>query len=673
MKKILLLSAFVFAAAGVWAQAPQKFNYQGVARASSGSPLASTPIKLRLSVRDGSASGTIVYQELHTVTTNSFGLYNVQVGGGTAVSGTFTGIPWGAGDKYLQVELDATGSGSSYTILGTNQLLSVPFALNALNGPVGPAGPAGPAGPTGPAGPAGPAGPTGVAGPIGPMGPSGPIGPAGPSGPAGPTGPAGPAGGVSSISALAPLTGGTITASGSIGLSTAGTAGTYGSATQVPVITTDIYGRVTGVVNTPISTGATTLAGDVTGPSGTNTVVKLQGQNVSSTTPATGQVLQWSGSAWTPTTIAASGITGSGTANYLALFTAGTAIGNSGVFQNAGSIGIGTTTPTDPLHVTTSTAARAGLFTTSVISPNGALAGMYTGASVASNAVGVYGRALPSTATPVGIGVEGDGGALGVYGFSTSTTTAASSQTIGTQGESQSDADFSVGVAGFADMSVVGSLNSIGVYGFGTGSFSGVDDWAGWFDGNINANGDVQVAGNLDVAGFLTKGGGTFKIDHPLDPANKYLSHSFVESPDMMNIYNGNVTTDATGTATVTLPAYFDALNKDFRYQLTAIGTFAQCIVSKEISGNMFEIKTSVPNVKVSWQVTGVRQDAYANAHRVVPEVVKEEKNKGKYLHAAELGKPANQQIGSGGKTLGLKPVKERSKPAASGAARATR
>jgi len=114
----------------------------------------------------------------------------------------------------------------------------------------------------------------------------------------------------------------------------------------------------------------------------------------------------------------------------------------------------------------------------------------------------------------------------------------------------------------------------------------------------------------------------------------------------MMNVYNGNITTDATGTATVTLPEYFETLNKDFRYQLTVIGTFAQAIVSQEVSGNKFEIKTSLPNVKVSWQVTGVRQDAWANAHRVVPEVEKESFNKGKYLNPEELGKPKSQQIG---------------------------
>lgn len=142
----------------------------------------------------------------------------------------------------------------------------------------------------------------------------------------------------------------------------------------------------------------------------------------------------------------------------------------------------------------------------------------------------------------------------------------------------------------------------------------------------------VHVPGDLIVGGSVTKGSGLFKIDYPLDPANKTLSHSFVESPDMMNIYNGNVTTDAKGEAQVTLPVYFDALNRDFRYQLTVIGQFAQAIVAREIKDNCFTIKTDKPNVKVSWQVTGVRQDAYANANRI--QVVEDKgKQRGTYLH----------------------------------------
>jgi hypothetical protein len=139
--------------------------------------------------------------------------------------------------------------------------------------------------------------------------------------------------------------------------------------------------------------------------------------------------------------------------------------------------------------------------------------------------------------------------------------------------------------------------------------------------------------GDLNVVGNFTKGGGTFKIDHPLNPANQYLYHSFVESPDMMNVYNGSVTTDRHGMATVTLPDYFEALNGDFRYQLTAIGSFAQATVAKEIQDNRFAIRTSKPGVKVSWQVTGIRQDAYAKAHRIQVEEQKPPREQGHYLH----------------------------------------
>ncbi|HLY92545.1 MAG TPA: hypothetical protein VKQ89_04745 [Candidatus Angelobacter sp.] len=142
----------------------------------------------------------------------------------------------------------------------------------------------------------------------------------------------------------------------------------------------------------------------------------------------------------------------------------------------------------------------------------------------------------------------------------------------------------------------------------------------------------IDLGGTVHVVGNLTKGGGSFQIDHPLDPANKYLSHSFVESPDMMNIYNGNITTDARGTATVLLPDWFEALNRDFRYQLTVIGEFAQAIIAREVQQNRFTIRTNRPHVKVSWQVTGIRHDAYANAHRIQVEEDKGDK-RGTYLH----------------------------------------
>lgn len=161
------------------------------------------------------------------------------------------------------------------------------------------------------------------------------------------------------------------------------------------------------------------------------------------------------------------------------------------------------------------------------------------------------------------------------------------------------------------------------------------DTWSAYFEGTVG------VIGDLLVQGTLAKAAGSFKIDHPLDPKNKTLSHSFVEAPDMMNIYNGNVRTDKRGVAVVALPKYFHALNKDFRYQLTPIGTFAQAIVWKKIKNNQFVIKTSKPGVEVSWQVTGVRNDAYARMKRIKVEEAKPAEQRGTYLFPQGFRQPA--------------------------------
>ncbi len=140
--------------------------------------------------------------------------------------------------------------------------------------------------------------------------------------------------------------------------------------------------------------------------------------------------------------------------------------------------------------------------------------------------------------------------------------------------------------------------------------------------------------GNVQINGTLSKAAGTFKIDHPLDPKNKYLYHSFVESPDMMNIYNGNITLDDDGKATISLPEWFGALNKDFRYQLTALGAPGPNLyVSEEVKDNQFKIAGGTPGMKVSWMVTGIRCDAYAETHPVNVEEEKPFEEKGSYLY----------------------------------------
>jgi hypothetical protein len=192
---------------------------------------------------------------------------------------------------------------------------------------------------------------------------------------------------------------------------------------------------------------------------------------------------------------------------------------------------------------------------------------------------------------------------------------------------------------------------SSGVYGYNSGGGFGVAarsvaTGTAFFADNLN-NLAGNFRGNVTVQGSLSKGGGSFKIDHPLDPENKYLYHSFVESPDMMNVYNGNVTLDSKGEATVELPVWFEALNKEFRYQLTAIGAPGPDLyVAQEVKNNRFKIAGGKAGMKVSWQVTGIRHDPYAEQHRIPVEEAKPAGERSKYLYPDAYGKPESQSIG---------------------------
>jgi hypothetical protein len=158
--------------------------------------------------------------------------------------------------------------------------------------------------------------------------------------------------------------------------------------------------------------------------------------------------------------------------------------------------------------------------------------------------------------------------------------------------------------------------------------------------------------GDLNVVGAITAGTKDFKIDHPLDPTNKYLYHASVESSEMMNIYTGNAVLDNSGDAVVSLPKWFEALNSDFRYQLTALGAAAPNLhVVQEVANHQFSIGGGAPGMKVSWQVTAVRHDGYAKAHPLAVEVRKSDKERGHYLHPEAFGKPRltqEQMVGRG-------------------------
>ncbi|MEK7505592.1 MAG: hypothetical protein AAB597_01710 [Patescibacteria group bacterium] len=135
---------------------------------------------------------------------------------------------------------------------------------------------------------------------------------------------------------------------------------------------------------------------------------------------------------------------------------------------------------------------------------------------------------------------------------------------------------------------------------------------------------NTNASGNFSVVGAVSKGAGSFVIDHPLDPKNKLLYHSFLESPDVKNIYDGIATLDKNGEAVIKLPSYFEALNKDFRYQLKPIGVpIPNLHIKEEEKNNQFTIGGGVANGRVSWQVTGIRHDPYILANPIEVEVEK--------------------------------------------------
>ncbi|MEZ4941593.1 MAG: hypothetical protein R3D58_12010 [Saprospiraceae bacterium] len=169
--------------------------------------------------------------------------------------------------------------------------------------------------------------------------------------------------------------------------------------------------------------------------------------------------------------------------------------------------------------------------------------------------------------------------------------------------------------------------------------------WAGYFYGEVGVQNNLQVGNNMFCAGSITGSNLHSRIDHPLDPENKFLVHSSVESPDMKNIYDGVVRTDQKGFATVQLPTYFEALNQDFRYQLTVLEEFAQAIIYKKVAGNQFVIRTDKPGIEVSWQLTGIRKDPYAEAHRTVVEPEKAPQEKGYFVNPELYGKPETMRI----------------------------
>lgn len=441
--------------------------------------------------------------------------------------------------------------------------------------------------------------------------------------------------------------------------------------------------------------GITTAAGSGLTGGGTSGTLNLTLAN----TCGNGQVLQWNGGAWvcanagtgTVTAVTAgAGLTGGGASGNVTLNLDTTRVpllSLPNVFTTTqsvlGALGVGTSAPGYLFEVATPTTSWAQMAMVTG-GPDAALSLFNTGgheywldsgsgtAGVGAGNFAIYDNTLGATRLVVtkngliGIGTTAPVAQLEVVGSAVPGVVQGAVLAYGYPSSADS------GVSGWGTEVFGGNASGLagtagsGVYGAGGAAplGGGTDGAGGYFvggnSGGTGSSGDGITAvagvsgnayagnfvGNVTITGWVGAAAKYFKIDHPLDPANKYLVHASIESSEMMNLYSGNVMLDGQGQAWVTVPDWFEALNGDFRYQLTAIGHAGPGLyIAQEISGGRFQIAGGSADTKVSWQVTGVRRDPYAKAHPLVVEEAKDTRTRGYYIHPELYGAPAEKQL----------------------------
>lgn len=626
MKKILVLFLAVLSVSSLWAQAPAKFSYQAVVRHSNNQLVANQQVGVRISILHGGDTLKAVFTETVFVRTNENGLLTMVIGETQPLN-----IDWSAGPYYIKSEIDPNG-GMDFSIVGTTELLSVPYALYSGS----------------------------TVGGENPLFESkganifydkGNVGI-----------------GTQNIDARLKVedyneSDTTITM---IAIANGGSA----ILGHTDAISRDNWKNVgvNGSVNTKAETAGRGVSGSVFGEgpegfalfgesrvsSGINYGVSANALSRDGNTKSQyGGFFEARGD-WDPAL-------GVGTGTHYGLFSR--AVGQ-------GDWNLGVSTRANNAKIYSRGIQSVGYGDSSKYNQGGVFFAMGMGANEGESFnTGLIGQATDNRFSNTGVLGTGFSGAspqsfvAGVLGESVGM---GGYESFGVRGTSYSRNFMNIGVGGYAREEVNGDSTNYAFHGeaknaehnyaiyaianggtrekvnygiYAEAANATEANYAGYFAG------DVTITGNLNVTGQIAKGGGTFKIDHPLDPENKYLVHSFVESPEMMNVYSGNITTDANGYATVELPAYFESANKDFRYQLTSIGSFAQSIVKEEINGNSFVVQTSEPGVKVSWQVTAVRNDPYARRHRMDAEPLKPVAEKGTYLHPEAFGRTLERAV----------------------------
>lgn len=655
---VAMMAGSVLAAPAVADPLSTAFNYQGIL-SNSGAPF-SGDADVRFELFDDAVSGVQVGSSLLLLgETLSDGRVTTDLDFGP---GSFTGDA-----RWLQISIrtppwDGMGAEPPFTVLSPRQsITAAPYALYALSGNPGPQGPEGPMGPVGPMGPAGPIGPTGATGAQGPMGltgatgAQGPIGLTGPQGPQGiqgvqgPIGPQGPAGDTHwLINGSA-----TYYPTGNVGI------GTSAPSSKLHVFAGNI---LADVGTSTAATASLTLTGARSSTS--NVVGSLIFRNFDSN----GALLVPYDAAYVRTSNADGN--DSGNLGFFTKATADAAPVQRAVISTSGNLGLGVSSPSHPLTVNNANGLLIGSVATGftnleiklsaaedgyaqlqsvqasgsvwgnlMLNPiNGRVGvgtvtpgankltvdanGFNTAVEVNSNIAGGVAIVANSTAL-TGNSVAGDfsnesSGGSGVYARANSTT----GVTYGVRGVTSSTSAGAAGVRGEAPSS---SSTNYGVYGSATGATAF----------GVYANGRLGASG--------TK---SFMIDHPLDPENKVLLHYSAESPDVLNIYSGNIELDANGEAWVTLPEYFESINSDPRYTLTSIGAAAPLLhIAEEVQGNQFKIGGGAPGRKVSWEIKAKRTDRFVTQRGAPTERLKTDGEQGKYLEPALYGKPDEMGI----------------------------
>jgi hypothetical protein len=492
-----------------------------------------------------------------------------------------------------------------------------------LSSLTGPAGPAGAAGAQGPAGPAGAQGPQGNAGPTGPTGPAGAAGPQGPQGPAGSNG---------------------------IGITWLGT---FAAAPANPTLNNAYYNSTLGSSFIWNGSSWQTLAQDGTGGSGGNTLNQAYNQGG----PGAGRTITAnSGSVQ----INASGASTAG-------LEVNTSVNNSsGVFTTHTGTGVSfraeSTNPSNNFSAIQSVTNSFDANTSAIIGSNSG-GGFGVAAQLPQTATGfaaVFGNNLRTNG---GSGVDGGGfqgvsgqsfvtGGSGVFGLHNNPGVGAN--------PNGNPAVVNAGITGLGFYGGLGQTQyraGVGLFGLNVDQIGSLADDA---TGVIGNGGFVGVLGNsqdptgygvasltsvLALGDLMALGVKSFAIDHPMDPANKMLRHSAMESNEVLNVYRGNVVCDANGVATVQLPAYFEAINVNCSYILTPVGQAAPDLhVQSEINANQFVIAGGKPGMKVSWQVTAERNDIYMQQNPFASESLKPQRKQGLYFYPQGYGQPETKR-----------------------------